>query len=597
MLQAVCLYMLLFAGERLGGAQSVAVLKSYPYACDREGDLLYIKGITSDPCITCICKDGTAHCITKKCPSAQRCPVVVRNQSGSCCKECKNCVYLDVTYKSGEQWMSTQDSCRRLTCKAGVVTSARIQCIVPCSNAKRVVGLCCPVCPQAQNFTANLPSDPCVQCQCNDHWCHCFQTACPVLNCPPSEQYVPDTACCPECRKSREDLSLPMRICFFQNKVYQLEQSFRPDPCTLCLCQETGVLCRRFVCPQIACLKHRLHFTAGLCCPLCRGYDFLPCSYHGSLYRDGQTWKKDSCTKCKCSNGKVHCVRQRCAGDKKCPRDYSSKPVPGQCCSVCVEKEATCLVSNDLHYKTFDGREYNFRGSCRYILAQECLPNSVRPHRPNFLIVVRNEPRNNGTSYWTRHVSIRLQNKIRISLLPAKKVSLNGEKVSLPYVELGVFSVMYDKTSRVLVRLNAGPKVVWDGNGQVEVTVTSQYKGRLCGLCGNYNNNAKDDFFTKSGTLLKSAQRFGRSWRVGSWRACKTEQDRRFHLRRRGKDKQSKRKNSWQKSRLTWILLNDLTDSETVAFHGVAQNQKHMYTKGQLVAGKLPVLKWQQPET
>ncbi|XP_003373783.1 putative cysteine-rich motor neuron 2 protein [Trichinella spiralis] len=140
------------------------------------------------------------------------------------------------------------------------------------------------------------------------------------------------------------------------------------------------------------------------------------------------------------------------------------------------------------------------------------------------------------------------------------KVRVNRKDISLPYVELGSFSVMYDKSFNILLRLNAGLKIVWDGNSYIDATVSVKYKDRLCGLCGNYNHDKKDDFITRSGFLVNSAQRFGRSWRFGNWRTCKSVQDRKYY-------RANSRKNKWrplikksenrQKARIAWIMLND----------------------------------------
>ncbi|VDP05696.1 unnamed protein product [Soboliphyme baturini] len=373
---------------------------------------------------------------------------------------------------------------RVITSKGGVVTGARIQCVTTCNNPERFVGFCCPVCPRctmvftlvyqnnvfdqvlvsASNLTApssvaelTTMQDPCVQCQCDTHWCHCFRTACPVLDCVPNLQYTPENACCPECKVPREE-KLTDHTCIFQDKEYQYDQSFRPDPCTLCVCQ------------------------------------------------DSQVWKMDSCTKCKCSNGKVICNTATCPHSFGCPRGYKMKTVPGQCCSKCVEKEATCTVFGDPHYQTFDGREFSFQGSCRYVLTEECVLDPERENWSPFTVIVANELRSNDSYSWTRHVSIRLARDIRVALLPGKKVKINRRLVALPYVELGLFSIMFDKSYNVLMRANIGLKIVWDGNSYAEVTVTPNYKGRLCGLCGNYNHNAKDDFVTKSGFLVTKAQ-------------------------------------------------------------------------------------------
>ena len=38
------------------------------------------------------------------------------------------------------------------------------------------------------------------------------------------------------------------------------------------------------------------------------------------------------------------------------------------------------------------------------------------------------------------------------------------------------------------------------------------YQNKLCGLCGDYNGNSKDDFRTPSGNLVDKATEFGNSW-------------------------------------------------------------------------------------
>ena len=36
----------------------------------------------------------------------------------------------------------------------------------------------------------------------------------------------------------------------------------------------------------------------------------------------------------------------------------------------------------------------------------------------------------------------------------------------------------------------------------------------MCGLCGNYNGNAGDDFFDRAGNRKNNAVAFGNSWAV-----------------------------------------------------------------------------------
>ena len=41
-----------------------------------------------------------------------------------------------------------------------------------------------------------------------------------------------------------------------------------------------------------------------------------------------------------------------------------------------------------------------------------------------------------------------------------------------------------------------GIEVRWNGKEIVQVFVPGQWKERVCGLCGNYNDNATDDWLT-----------------------------------------------------------------------------------------------------
>ena len=59
---------------------------------------------------------------------------------------------------------------------------------------------------------------------------------------------------------------------------------------------------------------------------------------------------------------------------------------------LCYVDTASCIVSGDPRYKTFDGVHYGFQGACTYILADIRLPNDS-----NLRIVEENEFRNGNT--------------------------------------------------------------------------------------------------------------------------------------------------------------------------------------------------------
>ena len=58
----------------------------------------------------------------------------------------------------------------------------------------------------------------------------------------------------------------------------------------------------------------------------------------------------------------------------------------------------------------------------------------------------------------------------------------------------------------------SGVRVSWDGLYRVAVTVSTSWRGRLCGLCGNYNDNPNDDFIASNNILASSSDIFAYSW-------------------------------------------------------------------------------------
>ena len=55
-------------------------------------------------------------------------------------------------------------------------------------------------------------------------------------------------------------------------------------------------------------------------------------------------------------------------------------------------------------------------------------------------------------------------------------------------------------------------RIFWDGRAHVQVKASTEWKGKLCGLCGNYNSDSTDDFWTPEEGLATTANSFGNSW-------------------------------------------------------------------------------------
>jgi len=89
----------------------------------------------------------------------------------------------------------------------------------------------------------------------------------------------------------------------------------------------------------------------------------------------------------------------------------------------------------------------------------------------------------------------------------------NGDDVILTSGEVEVVRV--GGRPHVTLRVS-GVKVTWDGLYRVEVTVSESWWGRLCGLCGNYNGDASDDFMTPDGSVVTSPDAFAPTWLVAN---------------------------------------------------------------------------------
>lgn len=141
---------------------------------------------------------------------------------------------------------------------------------------------------------------------------------------------------------------------------------------------------------------------------------------------------------------------------------------------------------------------------------------------------VTNDARNTRHSAWTRTVSLRVGD-FRVNLGQKLRVKVNGKRVEIPY-NLDERIRIERRNESVHVSTNIGVSLLWDGGGLLEVSVSASYKGKLCGLCGNYNSVAQDDLTTKRGKALTDTEawKFANSWRVGGKRACGRQEERPF---------------------------------------------------------------------
>jgi len=220
------------------------------------------------------------------------------------------------------------------------------------------------------------------------------------------------------------------------------------------------------------------------------------CSYLGLLYVEGAQIQPNCTSRCTCQEREFQCETQTCLTDGP-----------------------TCIATGDPHYQTFDLRHYDFQGDCEYILSTPC-------DSDEFSIIVGNSAHNEFVSF-TEQVTILVPGESLVIILgrgSGGTVTINGEVQPNNGDEVkaltgGVEVVRTGGHPHVILTAQ-GIRLFWDGNYRVEVTVSTAWLGRLCGLCGNYNGNALDDFTTPAGDLAATADDFGMSWVTGDTSSC-----------------------------------------------------------------------------
>ncbi|XP_036905133.1 kielin/chordin-like protein [Sturnira hondurensis] len=473
----------------------------------------------SGSCQRCLCQAGQVSCEPLRCPPLP-CPLQVTEQGG-CCPRCRGCLAHGEEHPEGSSWAPPDSPCSSCLCHEGIVTCARIQCVIPCVHPHQGPGDCCPRCSECEHEGRKYEpgdsfqpgEDPCEVCICElqpegPPSLQCHRQQCPSLvGCPTSQLLPPGPQrCCPSCAQALSHCTEGL-----------LGSELAPlDPCYTCQCQDLTWLCIHRSCPELGCPPSERHTHPGSCCPTCQvpSAPTQSCVHQGQQVASGERWTVDACTICSCVAGTVHCQRQRCSPLSCGPNEAPALNL-GSCCPRCLPRPASCMAFGDPHYRTFDGRLLHFQGSCSYVLAKDCRGGDFSVH-------VTNSDRGRSRVAWTQEVAV-LLGEVVVRLLQGGAVTVDGRLVALPYLrEPLLYLELRGRT--VMLHAQPGLQVLWDGQSQVEVSVPGSYRGRICGLCGNFNGFVQDDLQDPEGLLLPTEAAFGNSWQVpegpGPGRPC-----------------------------------------------------------------------------
>ncbi|XP_038667197.1 mucin-2-like isoform X3 [Scyliorhinus canicula] len=209
----------------------------------------------------------------------------------------------------------------------------------------------------------------------------------------------------------------------------------------------------------------------------CVAPEQCPCLFGGESHAAGKTIHRD-CNKCTCRAGKWHCTTN------PCPK--------------------TCQVHGDGQYVTFDGKRFMFDGNCEYTFAEDYCNQG----NGTFQILTESVPCCENGVTCSRNIKILLAGK-ELILKDGRVVRADKSQTQCTDNSYSLHTVgLY-----LILTFSNGITVIWDKRTRVSITLDPRWKNRVCGLCGNFNDDVADDLTTKGNSLVTSAVRFGSSWR------------------------------------------------------------------------------------
>jgi len=176
--------------------------------------------------------------------------------------------------------------------------------------------------------------------------------------------------------------------------------------------------------------------------------------------------------------------------------------------STCASQQATCQAFGSVSFSTFDGKQATFNGACDYELAKDC-------SQDDFDVQIRMGTC--GAGKCVRNVGIQTAGAYTVQLNANGLVIVGGVILSAPMpVTLGDGTRISGFNGGIVVTLpTIGVTVTWQFVGAVSVSVPDFYANRMCGLCGNYNGLASDDFNVTTVVPVDVVWTYGTSYKVG----------------------------------------------------------------------------------
>ncbi|KAM4748838.1 otogelin-like protein [Rhinophrynus dorsalis] len=329
---------------------------------------------------------------------------------------------------------------------------------------------------------------------------------------------------CPEGKYFDETINFCVGIsscrCYHRGKIYHPgEVMLRHSGSCQCLngtmkCAETTTTITGHTCPEgkiyfdcrnpvhglpsagvnceVTCANLAMNFTcvpsppcaSGCICPpgmaehkgKCYVPDSCPCTWKDWEYLSGEVISTP-CYTCICRRGIFNCT---------------SYPCP-----------SVCTVYGDRHYYTFDGLEYDYVSDCQVYLVKS-VDNS------NVSIISQNRKCFDNDIVCSKNLVVSLgDTDIYFGETSDMQKLLRMQHSAYRYQhwKAGFYTVVHFPELEITI--------LWDKKTTIHVKVGPRWKGKLSGLCGNFDKYTSNDLTTSNNMEVRNAQIFGDSWTIG----------------------------------------------------------------------------------
>ncbi|XP_077143963.1 mucin-2-like [Ranitomeya variabilis] len=292
-----------------------------------------------------------------------------------------------------------------------------------------------------------------------------------------------------------EPLSVGQLICTCTNGTLQcIDQGKQecPHPMVYFDCDKAGETAKGIECAR-TCDSSIAQCYSPLCvsgclCPIdfvlstnktCIREEQCPCFHNGTYYNPGDV-ATVQCNQCVCRNRTWVCNGK--------------------------SEKGICTVYGEGHYITFDNKRYTTNGDCEHILVQDyCDIDHL--WNGTFKIISENIPCGTTGTSCSKAITVCLGSHKLILTSGGLEVLETSSDVEIPYKtrNMGSFTV---------IETNIGVILVWDRKTSIYIHLSTKYKGKVCGLCGNFDGNGNNDFTTRSQCVVVDVKQFRDSWKI-----------------------------------------------------------------------------------